>query len=520
MRAYLIGSGIASLAAAAYLIRDGGLLPANVTIFEADDRLGGAMGMFGDSEEGYVLPTGRIFEAEFRCAREFFSLVPSATNPHRSIWDEIVEFNKRYGYYTKVRLLDRNGVVTLQPHLGLTPQDRLDLVKLALTPEPALDGKAINDFFAPEFFGSDFWLLWTSMMNSLPQHSAAEFRRFINRFLHLFPDLPTMTKVWRTPFDQSEAIVEPVVDWLRRQGVIFITNALVTDVEFEPSLGKITANSLEVFERGKSSTIEVEPDDIVLVTTGSQTADLSIGSMTEPPRPRRDGRSWALWRRLAQGRPGFGRPEVFFGEDKTSATTWMTFTVTTRDPTFFRLYGELTGSEPGRGGIQTMKDSSWLLTTALFHQPKFIEQPPDVMAWWGFALYPNKTGDHVMKPMVECSGSEILEETLRHLGFKEQAQTIVAASRCIPCLLPHAGSVWLVRRSGDRPKVVPDGSTNFGFLGQFSELPKETVITMEYSIRSAREAVATLRKTATSPPPVYQGQYDPRALYEALKVLA
>ncbi len=519
MKAYLVGSGIASLAAAAYLIRDGGVLPVNVTIFEADDRLGGAMGMFGDPVHGYVLPTGRIFEAEFRCAREFFSLVPSATDAHRSIWDQIVAFNKRYGYYTKVRLLHSNGVVNLRPHLGLRPRDRLALVRLALTPEPALNGRPISDFFAPAFFASDFWMLWTSMMNALPQHSAAEFRRFINRFLHLFPDLPTMTKVWRTPFDQSEAIVEPIVNWLRRQGVVFITDAVVTDVEFQPSLETITANALEVLESGKSRTIEVAPDDIVLVTAGSQTADLSIGSMTEPPQPRADDRSWALWRKIAQGRPDFGRPEVFFGEDKTPITKWVTFTVTTRDPIFFRLYAELTGAEPGRGGIQTMKDSSWLITTALFHQPKFIEQPPDVMTWWGFALYPDRTGDHIKKPMVECSGREILEETLHHLGFEEHAPNIVAASRCIPCLLPHAGSVWLVRRSGDRPKVVPDRSTNFGFLGQFSEVPKETVFTMEYSIRSAREAVATLRKTGAPPPPVYQGQYDPRALYEALKIL-
>jgi oleate hydratase len=67
--------------------------------------------------------------------------------------------------------------------------------------------------------------------------------------------------------------------------------------------------------------------------------------------------------------------------------------------------------------------------------------------------------------------------------------------------------------------VVPEGSTNFGFLGQFAELLKETIFTIEYSIRSAREAVAILRDTGRPPPPVYQGQHDPQALYGALKVL-
>lgn len=98
MRAYLVGSGMASLAAATYLMRDGGVLPANITVFEADDHPGGAMRMYGDPATGYVLPTGRIFEKEFRCPREFFALVPSATDPHRSIWDHVVAFNERYGY--------------------------------------------------------------------------------------------------------------------------------------------------------------------------------------------------------------------------------------------------------------------------------------------------------------------------------------------------------------------------------------------------------------------------------------
>ena len=59
-------------------------------------------------------------------------------------------------------------------------------------------------------------------------------------------------------------------------------------------------------ERGGGATsVAVAPEDLVLVTTGSQAADLSAGSMTEVPNPRLSGRSWALWKRLAQGRDGF-----------------------------------------------------------------------------------------------------------------------------------------------------------------------------------------------------------------------
>lgn len=160
-----------------------------------------------------------------------------------------------------------------------------------------------------------------------------------------------------------------------------------------------------------------------------------------------------------------------------------------------------------------------MITVAIFHQPEFVGQPSDVMVWWGFALYPDKTGNFVKKPMSECNGAEIMEETLRHARFESRLEAIMSSSTCIPCVLPYAGSVWTVRKQSDRPKVVPDGSTNFGFIGQFSELPKDACFTMEYSVRSAREAVSTLLKLDAKPPPVYQGSHDPHAIYEAVKVL-
>lgn len=519
MRAYLTGSGIASLAAAAYLVRDGGVLPANITVFEAGDHIGGAMAAFGDPSHGYVLPAGRIFESEFRCAHELFSMVPSAIDPHVSVWDEVVRFNERYGYLAKVRIIDRHGAKALERHLGLRPQDRLDLVRLALMPEASLDGRRIDEFCQPDFFASDFWMLWTSTMNALPQHSAAEFNRFLHRFLHLFADLPAMTKVWRAPIDQREAFVQPVADWLRRQGVAFMCGSMVTDIGFQPTRERITANSLTVTGADGTRTIDIAPDDVVLVTAGSQATDLSIGSMDAAPERHRERRSVSLWQSLARGRPEFGRPDVFFGETKVSDTIWMTFTVTTRDPTFFRLYEELTGAEAGRGGVQILKDSAWLLNIALLHTPKFLGQPPNVMVWYGFAILPARTGEHVRKPMTECSGREILKEVLCVLRFDADAETIIANSTCIPCLLPHAGSVWLARRAGDRPAVVPEGATNFGFIGQFAEVAKEASYTMEYSIRSAREAVAILRRTGRPPAPVYQGQRDVHALSDALGAL-
>jgi oleate hydratase len=520
MKAHLVGGGLASFAAAAYLIRDGRFLANNIYIYEASEGLGGCLRMAGGPATGYILPTGRIFEKEYPCALDLFSLVPSASDPEKSIKDEIFEFNERYGYYDKAHIIDCNGDIIKGRHFGLSVRDRLDFIKLALTPEGMLDDKRIEEFFSDEFFQTEFWYLWTTLMFSLPQHGAMEMRRFMHRFLHLLPDFSEMTKIYRTRYNQYEAIAAPILDWLRRQGVNFLTHTNVTNVGFSPSLEEVRANSLEYVRGGDTAVIEVGVDDLVMVTNGSQIADLSVGSMTSPASPHSTGRSWALWKRLARGRPEFGNPDAFFGEDRVGDAKWLSFTVTTTDPTYFEQMTELTGSEPGRGGLLTLKDSNWLLTVAIFHQPEFLDQPPDVMVWWGYAIYPDKEGNYVKKPMSGCSGAEILEEVLRHLRFEENLTTIVGSSICIPCTLPYAHSVWLARKQADRPKVVPDGSTNFAFIGQFAELPLDANYTMEYSVRSAREAVSTLLNIDNKPPPVYQGWQDAEVLYRAIKALA
>ena len=519
MKAHLVGSGLASLAAATYLIRDGQVLANNITVYEAHALLGGAMTMLGGPDQGYVLPTGRLFEKEYRCAFELFSLVPSATDPRRSITEEILEFNERYGYDDRLRILDRGGHAVRSERFGLTWRNRIDLMKLALTPEEFLDGKAISDFFTEDFFVTEFWILWATLMASLPQHSAIEFRRFMYRFLHLLPDLSTMKTILRTRLNQYEALVVPISHWLKSQGVIFLTEAMVTNVEFRPSHSQITAKTLEYVHNGKPLKVEIGDDDLVLVTNGSQVSGLTIGSMSQAPERRVSDADWSLWRRLASARPEFGKPETFFGERCVPDTKWLTYTVTTRDPRFFELMTELTGSEPGRGGLMTLKDSNWLITVAIFHQPEFLNQPPDVMAWWGFALYPDKRGNFIEKPMTECSGAEILEETVRHVGFDDDLARIVGSSTCIPCFLPYAGSVWMVRGRADRPKAVPDGSTNFGFIGQFCEIPDEPAFTMEYSVRSARTAVAALLNLDRGPPPIYQAHHDPKVLERVFEAL-
>jgi oleate hydratase len=519
MKAHIVGGGFGGLAAAAYLIRNAGVSGQDITIYEADERPGGGFSLSGSAERGYSLP-GAVFDAEFRCTFDLLQTIPSASDPSISVKDEFFAFNARYPFHDRAHIIDRNGHIVHAPHFGLNMRDGLDLVRLALTPEAKLDGRRIEEFFSPRFFSTEFWLLWSTIMGSLPQHSAMEFRRYMNRALALFPYLSDMSHVLRTPFNQYQAFIEPIVAWLSPRGVNLLTRAFVQDIGFAPSHGRITVNRLDYERDGTTTSVAVAPDDLLLVTLGSQAADASVGSMTEAPRPRSGERSWALWKRLAHGRTDFGNPDLFFGLPPVPSSRWVTFTDTTTGTEFLDQMTALTGSEPGSGGLVTLKDSGWLLSLTIFHQPEVIGQPPGTNLWWGYGLYPERNGDFVPKRMDTCTGAEILEEVLRQLRFDRHLDTIMASSICIPCDMPYVNNIWMPRSRTDRPRVVPEGATNLGLIGQYAEVPRDIAFTIEYSARTAWEAIHLLLGRGPAPPPVFQGQYDPKALFAALKVFA
>jgi oleate hydratase len=517
MKAHIVGGGFGGLAAAALLIRNADMPGHDITIYEADEKLGGGFFLEGSSEGGYNLP-GSVFDKEFRCAFDLLATIPTAADPKISVKDQFFAFNNAHPFGDRTHIIDRDLHVVHGPRFGLSLWDGLALARVLLTPEAMLDGRRIEEFFAPRFFLTEFWLLWSTIMGSLPQHSAIEFRRYMNRFIYLFDDLSTMAGVLRSPFDQHEAFIEPLVTWIRPHGVKFVTGAFVQDIGFDASPDRMTVNRLDYQLRGGATTsVATAPEDIVLVTTGSQAADRSAGSMTEPPKPLDTGRSWALWKHLSQGRKGFGNPDAYFGAPRIADSLWVTLTVTTTGPEFIDQMTRLTGSEPGSGGLVTLKDSGWVLSLSIFHQPEVLDQPEGTFVWWGYGLYPERKGNYVTKPMDQCSGAEILEEVLGHLHF-DKKEVIMASSICIPCHLPYVNNIWLPRSRADRPPVVPEGATNLGLIGQYTEVARDIAFTFEYSTRTAWEAIYLLLKRGPPPPPVYQGQFHPSALWAALKV--
>jgi oleate hydratase len=118
-----------------------------------------------------------------------------------------------------------------------------------------------------------------------------------------------------------------------------------------------------------------------------------------------------------------------------------------------------------------------------------------------------------------CSGAEIMTEVMGHLRINDEAAKILETSICIPCMMPFITSQFLPREKGDRPQVVPKGTLNLAFIGQFCELPDDVVFTVEYSIRSAQTAAYALLGLKLKPPAVYHGAFEPRVLYRAFRAL-
>ena len=517
MKAHIVGGGFAGLAAAALLIRNANTPGPDITIYEAQEKLGGGFFLDGDAERGYNLP-GSVFDKEFRCAFDLLSKIPTQAYPNISVTEQFLTFNTEHPFDDQTHIVDRSLRRVHDQRYGLNLSDGLRLAKLSLTPEAQLDGKRIQDLFPPRFFDTEFWLLWSTIMGSLPQHSVIEFRRYLNRFVYLFPDLSTMAHVLRSQFNQHEAFVKPLVAWLEKERVNFVKGAFVQDIGFAGSPGRLSANRLTYEQAGAAASVAVAPEDIVLVTTGSQAADISSGSMTTaPPPPPNPGRSWALWARLAKAHKGFGNPDAFFGSDRIADARWVTFTVTTTGNEFLDEMTTLTRSDPGSGGLLTLKDANWVPSMSIFYQPEILSQPAGTSVWWGYGLFPEKDGNRVQKPMHQCTGEEILTELLHHLRFKSSA-AIMRSSICIPCNMPYVNNIWLKRQRGDRPPVIPEGVTNLGLMGQYVELERDIAFTFEYSTRTAWEAVYRLLKRGPPPPDVYQGQYDLKGVWAATKV--
>ena len=516
-KVYLVGGGIASLAAAAFLIRDGNIPGHNITILEESRKIGGSLDAAGNPANGYIMRGGRMLESKYLCTYDLFSSIPTL-DQSKTVTQEIFELNKLVKTSSRSRLI-RGGKRINAPRFGLTEKHILTIERLGLEPEAILGRSSISDQFEPSFFETDFWFMWCSTFAFQPWHSAVEFKRYLLRFTHMVSGFNKLSGIMRTVYNQYDSMVRPLQKWLEERGVKSEFNTSVTNLGFCHDAKGYIVDRILCETDGHRNEITVRDKDCVILTLGSMTEASSLGSMDSTPilRGKCDGGSWALWEKIADGHPQFGHPANF--TDHIDESKWVSFTTTLHDPTFFDHMRGFTDNIPGEGGLITFPESNWLVSIVLPHQPHFIGQPSDVNVFWGYGLFVDRPGNFVKKPMSACTGREIMTEIMGHLRIEADAHKILKTSTCIPCMMPFVTSQFLRRAKGDRPRVVPERSKNLAFIGQFCELPDDVVFTVEYSVRSAQTAVYSLLGLSRTPPPVYKGHYDPRVLLRAFLAL-
>lgn len=516
-KAHLIGGGIASLAAAAILIRDGDLSGPNITLYEGLPRLGGSLDGAGDPENGYMVRGGRMIESKYLCTYDLFSSIPTLDRK-QTVTQEIFAWNELIKTGSKSRLI-RAGRKIDAPEFGLSEKHILTIEQLVLEPESWLGASKIAEYFDAAFFHTDFWFMWCTTFAFQPWHSAVEFKRYLVRFTHMVAGFNELHGIMRTVYNQYDSLVLPLRKWLEERGVEFRMGTTVSDIVFAKHDGATYVETLAFERDGESGQIIIGAQDIVIATLGSMTEGSSIGTMDQAPvlNGKRSGGTWALWEKIALDRPELGRPGVF--SEHIDESKWLSFTTTLKSPELFKHIRDFTGNIPGEGGLITFTDSNWLMSIVLPYQPHFIGQPDEVQVLWGYGLRVDEPGNYVPKPMSACNGRELLTELLGHLGMAEQTDSILDHAICLPCLMPFITSQFLSRHQGDRPAVQPEGYANFAITGQFCELADDVVFTVEYSIRSAMLAAYGLLGMERKPPAVFKGHHDPRNLYRAFRAL-
>lgn len=518
--AYLIGSGLASLAAAAFLIRDGQMKGENIHILEELPIAGGSLDGILNPTRGFIIRGGREMEDHFECLWDLFRSIPSLEVANASVLDEFYWLNKEDPNYSKCRVIENRGKQIPDDGLfTLSDNSSKEMVKLYLTSESKLQGKKITDVFSDEFFESNFWIYWSSMFAFEKWHSAIEMRRYVLRFIHHINGLPDLSALKFTKYNQYESLVLPLVNYLESHGVKFEYNTVVKNVKVEKNGKEIIAKQLILEVGGELVVRELSENDLVFVTNGSITESTTYGDNDTPaPITKELGGSWQLWKKLAEQDERFGHPEVFC-ENLPENSWFVSATTTVRDKRIADYIEKISKRDPyaGKvvtGGIVTVRDSNWMMSYTLNRQPHFKAQRKDELVVWIYGLYSNIPGNYIKKPIEQCTGIEIAEEWLYHMGVPEQLIHEFASQGCntVPCYMPYVTSYFMVRNDGDRPLVVPEGSKNLAFMGNFSETPRDTVFTTEYSVRTAMEAVYTLLNIDRGVPEVFASAYDLRVM--------
>ena len=526
--AYIIGTGLAGLSAAFYLLRDGQMKGEHIHLLEKLDLAGGSCDGRKDITKGFYMRGGREMDNHFECMWDMFRSVPSIETPNVSVLDEYYWLNKHDPNYSLCRATINCGEDAHTDKLfKLDKKSAMALSRLFITPEKELENKKISDVLPEEFWETNFWLYWQTMFAFQKWSSALEMKRYLCRYVHHIDGLPDFSALRFTKYNQYESMILPLTKYLESNGVKIEYGIDVKNVIFESKQNKKVATQIVYENNNQEKTIDLIEDDLVFITNGCCTDTSCYGDQDNAPDLSKikngKGESWDLWKNIAsQATEGeFGNPEKFCGN--VDETNWMSATIEVSDETIINHIIDICKRDPRKGkvttgGIVTVKDSrdNWYLSWTINRQPQFKSQNPNSVLVWVYALNTNKPGNFIKKPIKLCTGKEVCEEWLYHIGIpNNEIEEKACKCNTTTCYMPYINAFFQPRKEKDRPLVVPKESINFAFIGQFAETPRDTIFTTEYSIRTGMEAVYTLLNIDRAVPEVWGSKYDIRELLKA-----
>ena len=526
--AYIIGTGLAGLSAAFYLVRDGQMKGEHIHLLEKLDLAGGSCDGRKDVTKGFYMRGGREMDNHFECMWDMFRSVPSIETPNVSVLDEYYWLNKHDPNYSLCRATINCGEdAHTDKMFKLDRKSAIALSKLFITPEKDLENKKISDVLPDSFWETNFWLYWQTMFAFQKWSSALEMKRYLCRYVHHIDGLPDFSALRFTKYNQYESMILPLTKYLESNGVKIEYGIDVKNVIFESKQNKKVATQIIYENKGLEKTIDLIEDDLVFITNGCCTDTSCYGDQNNAPDLSKikngNGESWDLWKNIAsQASNGeFGNPDKFCGN--VDLTNWMSATIEVSDENIIKHIINICKRDPRKGkvttgGIVTVKDSTenWYLSWTINRQPQFKSQNKNSILVWVYALNTTKPGNFIEKAIKTCTGKEICEEWLYHIGIPtNEIETYADKCNTTTCYMPYINAFFQPREEKDRPLVVPKESINFAFVGQFAETPRDTIFTTEYSIRTGMEAVYTLLKVDRAVPEVWGSKYDVRELLKA-----
>lgn len=526
-KAIMIGAGLSNMAAAVYLIQEGKWSGDQIT-FYALDNYGSNDGSPTqdvkddywnknhpmENQKGYIARGGRMLN--YRTYVDLMDLldrVPSMTEPGLTAAEDTRQFDAAHPTYDKARLLTGGQGIVDGGKLGLNNKSRKLLTQLIMMPdsqEEKLDNITIADYFKDntEFFESNFWFMWETTFAFRTRSSAQELRRYMHQMIYEFTQIEHLVGVNRTRYNQYESIMKPLINYLEKEGCHIVLNRRVVDWKFKDSKmqDEITVTGLHMVntKTDENEFVPVDNDTAVIFTNGSITDSATLGDFNTPAAENMDyGAASSLWKKASDHFYNLGNPDKFFADR--DASEWVSFTLTTKNHLFLNEIARITTQEPGNAlnsfistePVTPLGQKDVTMSIVVHHQPHFTSQKPNETVLWGYFLYPRRHGEIIDKPYIEMTGKEMLQELIGQLSkvdpgpiniSDKEEEIMDSVINCIPVYMPYASALFNNRAKSDRPKVIPNHSTNLAFTGEFVEQPYQMIFTENSAVRSGEIA--------------------------------